>query len=297
MNDKTIIATATITNKSENQDCFGEFEGKGFNAIFVADGLGSFAYPKLASEKVVEYFLKSSEELNNSEQVKNYRIDFNAVFKKAKEYLIEFAKECLKDKEPKDGDLFGTTLIAVFETDKKITIAYVGNGAIWHIRASFNSFPSPYLFPWNAINLLNPHSIPQNGKEALYKLFTDNNDFDECIPTVIEISKDEQYGDIIMICSDGISSADQLKAGIDNKGFVRVKYEPTMLDFYKKLNEYFQKENCNKELLKEDLDQYLQQIKPLLDDDATIGVLITKEVLNYQRKQLSQNEVNQDNQV
>ena len=47
------------------------------------------------------------------------------------------------------------------------------------------------------------------------------------------------------------------------------------------------------------LKNYLELLKPTLDDDATIGVLITKEALNYQNEinWIRENEDNSSNQV
>ena len=281
-NNNSIYSIATITNKSENQDCFGEFVCEPFKYIFVADGLGSYAYPKLASEKFINSF-KSKIETS----IINDNTDFSKLlletFKKAKDDIIIFSKDFQKDKNNSTENLFGTTAIVLIETTNKIIIAYVGNGAIWHIRGAFNSFNLPYLFPWNSINLLNPHSIPQDGKEALYKLISDNNDYNECIPTIIEISKDQEFGDIIMICTDGIFSADQVRFGKNDKG-VWVKYEPAILEFYKYLTGFFAESDVfSKEKLDEMLDGYLNELKPTFDDDATIGILISNVALEYQK--------------
>ena len=279
---KSVLATATNTNKSENQDSKGEFEGVNFNTIFIADGLGSYKYPRLAAENVIAFFKTRASTLN-VEAGKRFNPSFNSVFKEAKDKLIEFANQNLKEEEKQEINLFGTTAITIFETEEKIYAAYVGNGAIWHIRGNFNEFPESYQFPWNALNYLNPHTIPESGKEALYKLITNSSDNNECIPSVIEIDKDRMYGDIIMICTDGIYSADQLKAGKNDKG-VWVKYEPSMLTFFKTLNNYFKITRYNQEMLRMFLKKYLEEIKSMLDDDATLGVLMTKETLNYQKE-------------
>ena len=123
MYERTITATATITNKSENQDCVGEFDGKFFNAIFVADGLGSFVHPKLTSEKVTDFFLKHSEKINQLDDTTKFHIDFVELFKEAKQEIINFSKEFLKENEIKSDSLLGTTLLAVYETEQKIIIA------------------------------------------------------------------------------------------------------------------------------------------------------------------------------
>ncbi len=287
----SLIAVATNTNKSENQDSGGEFKGVNFNSIFIADGLGSFVHPRIASEQVIEFFKAKASSLK-VEDGKRFKPNFLTVFKEAKERLIEYAKQNIKEEEKQLPNLLGTTAIIVFETEEKLFIAYTGNGAVWHIRGNFNEFPDAYQFPWNVVNFLNPHTIPEGGKEALYKLISDSPDFNECIPSVIEIEKDKILGDVIMICTDGIYSADQVKAGKNEKG-VWVKYEPSMLTFFKTLNNYFKVNYYNLDMLKVLLKIYLEEIKPSLDDDATIGVLITKEVLNYQKKKVAvSNEAN-----
>jgi len=278
--EKSLIATATITNKSENQDCKGEYESNDFNALFIADGLGSYKYAKLSSERVIDFFVNETK--NHQEKILD--VKFSEVYKQAKQKLIDFANELTTEEEKHEENLFGTTLISVLETENKIKISYTGNGAIWHIRGNFNEFPASYLFPWSAVNILNPHTIPENGKEALFRLISINDDFSECIPSVIELEKDNEYGDIIMICTDGIYSGDQLKAGKNDKG-TWVKYEPSMLKFFEYVSHYF-KSNAlyNKESIEQILKQYLEEIKPILDDDATIGIIIPKKTLNYQNE-------------
>lgn len=278
--DKSIISTATITNKTENQDSKGEIENTDYNAVFIADGLGSYKYAKLSSERVIDFFINETKKFNG----KLIDVRFKEVYRQAKNKLIEFANDSLREDEKNEDNLFGTTAISLVETANRIKVAYAGNGAIWHIRGNFNIFPSTYLFPWNAINILNPHTIPENGKEALYRLISNNNDFQECVPSIIEIEKDEEYGDIIMICTDGIYSSDQIKAGKNDKG-IWVKYEPTMLKFFEYLSHFFSNNSIyNSEAIKQTIDQYLEELKPMLDDDATIGILITKRALNYQNE-------------
>ena len=99
--DKSLIATATITNKSENQDCKGEFEGINFNAIFIADGLGSYKYAKLSSERVIDFFVNDAKRY----QSKIQGINFSEVYKEAKQKLISFANDVISDEEKKDDNL------------------------------------------------------------------------------------------------------------------------------------------------------------------------------------------------
>lgn len=296
--DKSVLATATNTSKSENQDNKGEFEGTHFNSLFIADGLGSFMYPRLASERVIDFFKASAKNMNDV-QAKGHHPKFNEVFKLAKEKLIGYANENMKDEDKETQNLYGTTAITVFETEDKISVGYAGNGGVWHIRGNFNDFPAAYHYPWNAVNYLNPHTTSEDGKEALYRLISNSSDFTECVPTSIEIEKDKSVGEILMICTDGIYSADQVKAGKNDKG-VWVRYEPSMLKFFEYLKEFFKaNQYYSKELVEQMLNKYLEELKPTLDDDATIGIIITKEALNYQNKinWLEKNEDNTNNQI
>ena len=121
----SIISTATITNKSENQDCHDYFLGQNFNGLYVADGLGSYQFAKLASEKVVDFFKKSAKDFDSSDLTKNPKVKFDEVFKKAKENLIDFSKsqlENMKEMPELSEHLYGATAISVFETDSKILL-------------------------------------------------------------------------------------------------------------------------------------------------------------------------------
>jgi len=281
MSANTIIATASATTKSQNQDSISEFEAENIKAIVVADGLGSFKYPKLASQRVVEFFRNEVEAIS----ARNEILTMQAVvemFRKSKLDLIDFGNENLKEHEKSENNLFGTTVIALFEFDTKFLMAYVGNGAIWHIRGNFNEFPDSYHFPWNAMNYLNPHTIPERGKEALYRLISNNRSDFECRPTVIEIQKDTEYGDMFMICTDGIYSADQLKAGKNDKG-LWVRYEESMLKYFQFLKTTLMNGKVNnKKDIERMLCDYLEELKPLLDDDASVGILLSQEALSYQ---------------
>jgi PPM family protein phosphatase len=293
----SVIATATNTNKSENQDSKGEFEDESFKAIFIADGLGTYKYARLASARAIDFFKANAQNVNSS--LKEHNPKFHEVFKLAKEKLIDFANENFREEDKEEKHLYGTTAIALFENAEKIAVAYVGNGAVWHIRGNFNDFPGAYHYPWNAVNYLNPHTIPEQGKEALYRLISNSSDFSESIPTSFEIEKDKSIGEIIMICTDGIYSADQVKAGKNERG-IWIRYEPTMLKFFDYLKDFFKSnQHYSKENLEMMLNKYLEELKPTLDDDATIGILITREALNYQNEinWLRKNESDTNNQV
>ncbi|MCL2289151.1 MAG: protein phosphatase 2C domain-containing protein, partial [Bacteroidetes bacterium] len=122
MNSKSIFATATITNKSENQDSKGQISTNLLNAVLVADGLGSYKYARQASDSVVGSLLKTLGSIKD-----NSRLDFEKLFKTAKDELIKLSDKTKTDEEKKGTDsLFGTTLLTIVETKHTVKIAYVG---------------------------------------------------------------------------------------------------------------------------------------------------------------------------
>jgi serine/threonine protein phosphatase PrpC len=319
--ENSILATATLGNKPLNEDHCGEVvnETAGFNALIVADGLGSYQFADQASAFVVTWLKNRLMLIDDVEA-----LDFQELFTLLKHALIKYVDEYEIDTNATIDryNAFGTTLICAVETQTNYVFAYAGNGAIWHIKAGFNDFSAARLLPWCANNFLNPDTIEEGGREALVRLISPSDNFEEVQPTIIKITKDKNPGDLIMICTDGIYSQDQLRMGKNSTG-IWLKIEDSLIDFYKMLDDYFktlftpipensvatEEESDNEsspsadvinpstpensddddaipanltetELLQYFLQRYLK--KGHWDDDATLGVLITKETMWYQ---------------
>jgi serine/threonine protein phosphatase PrpC len=278
---------ASVTNKpndTDNQDSAITAENKDLNwrSVVVADGIGSSEYAAEASTIVVQ------EIKNLLETHKGRRLNLNKIFAAAKSRLIERAKEVLGDQFAiiDKANSFGTTLTVAVETSDRFVIGYTGNGAIWHIKGNFNSFEPTQYLPWNAVNCLSPHSFQRAGREVLYKFFSVSDDFDQVKPGIIEIHKDHRFGDIIMICTDGIYSYDQVQIGKDVNERLWISGEETMQSFYAQLDHLFF--DGNPRLSQADFEggmrQYLERLKAegLIEDDATLGIIISQEALRYQ---------------
>jgi hypothetical protein len=66
--------------------------------------------------------------------------------------------------------------------------------------------------------------------------------------------------------------------------------------FFQKLKLYFEEIiEPNRENLNEFVSNYLEAIKPIIDDDASIGILITPQVLQYQNNKRMENTENLSN--
>jgi serine/threonine protein phosphatase PrpC len=287
----SIFCVVTVTNKdnaSENQDygVTAKNQAVPMSAMIIADGLGSFEYAELAAREVVEFVRGQIENA-----VPEDAPDPSVLFHHAKTHLVEFANQFSEEKKISldRARSFGTTLIAGLETITHLTLGYAGNGGIWHLRGNFNHFHESKYLPWNAVNYLNPHSVQGSaGKEELYRLLSLADDTDEAVPSVFRMEKDESYfGDIILICTDGIYSSDQVPVGKAGDGSLWISAEKIMPLFYDHLNAYFAGPGeWTDQTLEKAMQEYLNTLKEqkLLEDDATLGVLITAKTLAYQQK-------------
>jgi serine/threonine protein phosphatase PrpC len=297
---KSLVTCATQTHKStNNQDFCGIVinEIANFKGVIVADGIGSHLRSELSSKFCTEH-LK-----NKLEQVKNIDdIDFDIFFSQIKDELRLFSQTELTEDELKNNPL-GTTLLCAIELEKEYRIAYVGNGSIWQISGNFNHFGVNRYLPWNAINLLNPHTIEVEGKSALFK-FISIDDTVSCKPSVISISKNEDsFGDIITITSDGVYTNDEVRIGKDDNDVIWIMGEESIKLLYDKLSVFFNLDLINIEEidLQSTINEYLSELKErkIMHDDTTLGIIISPKVLKYQQSRLDklkikQNEANTD---
>lgn len=289
--EDSLLVGGTISLKEINQDYFlkTEIVELKCNVLVVADGLGSFHYSEVASEFVCKKVVDVIEKLENIRD-----LDLVNIFE---EVQIDLKKKYEEEIPEADRikNAYGTTLISCIETLDEFIIGYVGNGGIFHIRGDFNNFPERFYLPWNSINLLNPHSKEEEGKNAMYRFLSPNSHPEQIIPSVIRLSKDRfGSGDILMICTDGIYSYDEVKIGKDPNGKIWISGETAMELFYKHLKLFFMKEDFNDYNLNESIRDYLAELKSknLIDDDATLSLLISSTALNYQKSLTQMDEEN-----
>lgn len=276
----SLIACASITKKQLNRDSFAPICNEKFSirGVVVADGIGQHEKVEDASRFVACSVKGQVEELLSME-------DFR------EEQLFENCKTAFdKEFENQAGNnQFGTTLIAAFEYrsagKNKYKIAYAGNGAAWHIKGNFNHFSPNQKVPWNCINYLNPHTVEQNGRESLSNCISVGSG-NYSGPASVEFQADPEFGDIVMICTDGIVSNDQLYCSEDSFGDLWVQYPSKMTILYRHLSAFFKKGEYAETTAGIMLDNYLKELKELnlLDDDATLGIIISERALEFQKR-------------
>jgi serine/threonine protein phosphatase PrpC len=280
----SLVSLHSISNKIINQDYIQSVNNKkiGFEGFILADGLGSHFSAEKGASFCVEALKEILEKLESEDE-----LDFTVIFKKVYQNLRHtFQTEIEENRIEDKRKAFGTTLISVLEYENKYVVAYLGNGSIWHLRGNFTHFSEQRYLPWSALNLLNPHTIEENGKEALYKFFAFESDEFQLQPSVIEISKDNNvFGDILIVSTDGLYSNDQISIAKDKEGGIWIAGEIKMEKLYKSLKSFLQKGNLNFKSLEKELQKFKTGILEdnLIDDDTTFGISISNTVIKYNK--------------
>lgn len=280
--ENSLFGGNTFSLKDVNQDfCLtNNLVALKCNVIVVADGLGSFHHSEVASRFVCENTIEIISKWNEIQSLDLINVFEEVQINLKKKYEEDFPEA----KRVKNA--YGTTLICCIETLDEYIIGYVGNGGIFHIRGDFNTFPERFYLPWNAINLLNPHSKEEEGMNAMYKLISPNSTPEQVVPSIIRLSKDRLgCGDMIMLCSDGIYSYDEVKMGKDPNGKIWISGETSMEMFYKHLKLFFKNQTFDKTNLQDTITNYLAELKieKLIDDDVSLALLISSNALNFQK--------------
>jgi serine/threonine protein phosphatase PrpC len=284
---KSFACFASLTPKLEeelNEDAATVFCGVGSTlptvaVAAVADGLGSYSHAREAAKFVIDRIAVLSNELrlDSAENLTD-------LFTRLRQDLRDHVRNSLGAPLLEEHS-YGTTLLIAVETPTQLLAAYAGNGGIWHLRGNFDDSTGPTRIPWCSVNYLRPHSVLVDGKERLYNLIDLSEKLDDLPPTVITVNKDLRFGDIIVLCTDGIYSADQALHGIDPKGDLWIGAGAAMVSFYERLRSFFSCP-CQDLDLKRTMQEYLQDLKDrrLLEDDATIGIIVTGAALAHQQK-------------
>lgn len=273
-----ITAAATRSVKPINQDACKASS----TSIVVADGIGSFYRAEVAAQFATEYL---SARLSSMNSTANADYFINA-FKDIQQNLSETeeAKTMILPASHPASDVLGTTLLCAKAHDNWLTIAYVGNGAILHLRGEFTSFPANSVLPWNALNYLNPHSIAQEGRNVLVRFLSAKGSPDQSCPTVLQLQQDTVgAGDILILCTDGIHSNDQVRVGHDGEGSIWISGDQALQRLYKALGNFLLEAEPTSERLQYMLNQYLTDLETaqLIGDDCTVAVLVSGQTLKH----------------
>lgn len=279
----SLYAIKTDTKKNINQDAFEVFQHAESGTIIMAlaDGIGSSFFAEEGSKFVVE----KAVDILKEEFQEGREIDYVDIFKRIQSGLTEMVKEKYYDQltDINDHD-FGTTLIVGIDSPDVFTLAYIGNGCAYYIQGDITYFPNVNYMPWGVNDLLTPHSLPNEvtGKDELCKYFCYRpTNVDQVVPTVITISKNHYAGEIFVLATDGLDSADKHDEFYYQDDNLYTKSSWSMSLFCRAIKDYLKTTSkIDDEGLSMVLDDYFNTLERenRMDDDTTIGIIVTSKV-------------------
>jgi len=232
------------------------------HSIIICDGVGQFLDSAKAADLIIE-------------EVKFWNGERNNLCG-----LISQAQQLLVD-EKIDG---GSTLIISNLEDKEnsnLRMAYIGNGGIIHMHGDFG-------FELNSIhrfsNLMIPH-VDKNG--TLIRHISQQSTTNNPQPTFIDISLTAPFGDIILFFTDGVGSLEEEQIIVDDSGRIWRNQSEAVSFILHELHGWLRlscKELSNESLLAFN-QRVLEDLKIMgkLEDDASMGIIITEGVLTFYR--------------
>jgi hypothetical protein len=231
------------------------------NSLIICDGIGEFTDSGKVAKLVVNQFIGKG-------------------YSKLSHLIAD--NEFMKFK--KDNIIGGTTFISAVKQNNldKIQLEYLGNGGIIHLHGDFSTnmnSEEPYRYG----EIMIPHISP-NG--ALTKHISHNSEKIELSSSRIELNLNYISGNIILLFSDGISSLEDKVILKDNEGRFWRNENPAIQLILKNLD-LLLKSNIKSDIFQEKLIEFNQEIleklksENYLEDDASLGIIITENVLNH----------------
>ncbi len=228
-------------------------------SVVICDGIGEYPGSGEVSKLVVEKF---------GEGLKSQDVSIQDIINQAR-HMIEEKKL-----------IGGTTFIAAKTEDSIIHLHYLGDGGIIHLHGNFAQ--SPFEHPYRYADLMIPHIMPEDG--ALTRHISHNSGEEELMVTSTTLTLNAPTGDILVLYSDGISALEE-KAILKNNGLYWRNEQETIQIILKDLHIFLKqhKQNISNDLLNSFISESLEKLnqKKLLEDDASLGIIITEDVINY----------------
>jgi serine/threonine protein phosphatase PrpC len=247
-----------------NQDFASSVIKNDKGALVICDGIGEFENSGEASRITAECF-------NELIFVDKYSIP--DIIQKAQEKITSTGKK------------MGSTFIcAVQNNENSIFINYLGNGGVIHLHGDFaNHIYTNH--PYSFTQLMLPHTTPEG---ALSRHISNFSGKEELLSSKVELTLNNSFGDILFLFSDGISSLEEMAIIKDeNNRYWRIEngiIQFILKEFDSFLQE-FRSDFCG-HLLDNFLNETLHKLKINndLEDDASLGIVMTQHVVNYYRK-------------
>lgn len=255
--------SARHLNIKSKQDSTNFICDEDCKALILCDGIGEFSQSQIVSAKVADVMIE-----------KRYD-DINK--------LIQDSEIIALKGKIENG---GTTIIfAILESNRKVKIQYLGNGGCVMLNGDFNQ-SNQGLLPYKYNHLINPHI---NDSGALTRHLSKESGKQELVKSEISTSLNNPNGHILLFFTDGINSLEENVIIKDNEGRFWRHESSSIQIILEKLNVFLTNHKDNDDFqdklitFNEEVLNDLNDLN-LLEDDASLGIIITDEVLKQYRK-------------
>lgn len=270
----SLTARASISPKGSNEDASvcARHAVPGYSLLAVADGIGSHPRAGTGAALAVDTARKAFLAAARPDLLSPAAL----VAAAARALGAEADREDIPASEREKT--LGTTLICAVEAPAEIRIAYLGNGAVFHLRPALLGAKEVPAASWAATNLLSPHCARRNGKSVLTRFLSAAGPGPATEPTLLTLGRDGRHGDALLLCSDGLWSADELVAGTDAGGKTWQLVEPVLPRVLSVLAPWASGVEVTEKELDKALSACLEELdrERLLDDDCTLAVLCAR---------------------
>ncbi len=186
----------------------------------------------------------------------------------------------------------GTTLLCCYQRwrhgSDEVTINHLGNGAVLHLAGDFHE-RGPSQVPYRMHHVVLPH-VDEQG--VLVRHVSHNSGAQELALSESTLHLNAPNGDILLLVTDGIATLEEEMVIKDPSGTLWRLESTALQQVLEKLHEFLSL-NRDHATTQVDLAQFaqttLQGLKEsgVLEDDASLGIVVTDPVLAYYRKRRS----------
>lgn len=273
------LAVESKAFKDPNQDAGQVYRGMHYSALAIADGLGSSFDASIAATLAVKNFLAGVEDLDHQASNINPGAVRQLWDRVARALEHRYATHPARYRDQPHA--LQTTLTTVIECADSYLISYLGNGSILHVRGDFWSFWER-RWPWCVTDLMLGHSfLSDTGKDTLYGIVAPTGLTAEI--RFLQVWKDTSYGDLVVLCSDGVSSPDHLRVGHDANDKLWLEVNPhvdaLLTRFLKPYFAQLGQQGNTSAALAHTLQTFLHA--QTFDDDATVGIIVSAHARDY----------------
>lgn len=271
------LAASSITSKDVNEDAYQCWQGSTMHAVIIADGIGSSLDAHLASALVVQRCVEHLQHLEHS----GSPVDFQAIHGLWSEVALALRDQYDRERavyQQAPKEVLSTTMAVVLELPTSYMISSLGNGSILQVRGNFWEFWGRRQWPWCVTELMIGDTFLNEGGQETLEGFLSPEGVRGHVH-IMQVEKNPRYGELFILCSDGVHSPDHLHLGQDRTHTLWLEVNPHLIALLNTaLRDYFEERTSLQAMVQDFL------ATRTFDDDATLGLLVSSQARTYFRE-------------